>query len=94
MIIKLIKTIMGKIDARRFVPTQEEASKGARPMSQIEVLEALSLYKAQNPSKYEAKKEALFARYGLKAGDVAEPQPDSNDLELEALKSKVAKKSA
>lgn len=55
-------------------------------------LAALAAYKVQNPKKYEAKKEALFARYGLDAvKDSVDPVEDDNDKELKALKKKVTK---
>ena len=67
-----------------------------RPISKTdkaEALEAIAAYKKQNPVKYEAKKAALFARYGLDAvKDSVEETPDDNDKELEALKKKVTKK--
>ena len=43
-------------------------------------------YKAQNPTKYEQKKEALFARYGLSLDEEVVVEPDENDKELVALK--------
>ena len=55
-------------------------------------LEAIAAYKKQNPVKYEAKKEALFARYGLNVEDEPQEIPDESDLELEAIKKKVTKK--
>jgi len=56
-------------------------------------LEAIAAYKAQNPVKYETKKAALFAKYGLdELEDSVEPVEDDNDKELKALKKKVAKK--
>lgn len=55
-------------------------------------LEAIAAYKAQNPKKFEAKKEALYARYGLDAvKDSVEPVEDENDKELKELKKKVTK---
>lgn len=55
-------------------------------------LEAIAAYKAQNPIKYEQKKEALFKRYGLDiVKDSVEKTPDENDVELEAIKKKVTK---
>jgi len=55
-------------------------------------LEAIAAYKKQNPVKYAAKKEALFARYGLDSvKDEPQEIPDDNDLELEAMKKKVTK---
>ncbi len=57
-------------------------------------LEAIAAYKKQNPVKYEAKKEALFARYGLKTEEEPQEIPDDNDLELEAMKKAVTKKKA
>jgi len=57
-------------------------------------LEAIAAYKKQNPIKYEAKKEALFARYGLTVEEEPQEIPDESDLELEAIKKKVTKKAA
>jgi hypothetical protein len=96
MIMKLInklKTIfMAKIDQKKFVPTPEEQRQGAVAMVPAEIVEALAAYKKQNPIKYEQKKEALFARYGLTPDAVVDEEPDANDLELEAIKKTVAKK--
>ena len=56
-------------------------------------LEAIAAYKAQNPVKYEQKKEALFARYGLDSvKDSVDPVEDESDVELKELKKAVAKK--
>ena len=56
-------------------------------------LEAIAAYKVQNPKKFEAKKEALYARYGLDAvKDSVEPVEDENDKELKELKKAVSKK--
>ena len=58
-------------------------------------LAALKAYKAQNPVKYEQKKEALFARYGLAPETPVEVVQDENDKELEELTKTVkAKKNA
>ena len=55
-------------------------------------LEAIAAYKKQNPVKYEMKKAALFARYGLDSvEDSVDETPDENDIELEAMKKKVTK---
>ncbi len=57
-------------------------------------LEAIAAYKKQNPVKYELKKKALFARYGLNVVEDSasvEPVLDANDIELEAIKEKVTK---
>ena len=55
-------------------------------------LEALAAYKAQNPVKYEQKKEALFKRYGLDVKkDVVEVSEDDNDKELKELKETITK---
>ena len=62
--------------------------KGRAP---LEVIEALKNYRKQNPAKYEAKKAALFARYGLNAADETEvdtPEVDPEVQELEALAAK------
>jgi hypothetical protein len=62
---------------------------------QAEALEAIAAYKKQNPVKYEAKKEALFARYGLNLVEdetKVEETPDENDIELAKIKAKVTKK--
>lgn len=82
--IKLIKKLfMAKIDARP-IPKDDQAA----------ALAALAAYKAQNPVKYEQKKAALFARYGLDVVEDAakvEPVPDASDIELEEIKAKVVK---
>ncbi len=75
--------------SRRFVPTPEEAQKGALPLSKEEIVNALAAYKRQNPAKYEAKKASLLKRYGL--ADLPEAEPDESDKELETLKVKVKK---
>lgn len=55
-------------------------------------LAAIAAYKAQNPVKYEQKKKALFARYGLDAvEDSVEKTEDANDIELKELAKKVTK---
>ncbi len=60
--------------------------------NKAEALEAIAAYKKQNPVKYEQKKAALFARYGLDvAEDSDEQEPDANDIELESIKKKVTK---
>ena len=79
--IKLIKKIMARIEHKP-IPKDDKA----------EALEAIAAYKKQNPVKYEAKKEALFARYGLTLEEEPQEIPDTNDLELEAMKKKVTKK--
>ena len=82
---------MARIEHKKFAPLPNEVREGAVPMTKLEVIEALAAYKLQNPTKYEAKKAALFARYGLEQDAVVEPEPDANDLELEALKTKEKK---
>lgn len=61
---------------------------------QMEALRAIAAYKKQNPVKYEAKKEALFARYGLDLENEPEEIKDENDVELEELAKKVVKKTS
>lgn len=84
---------MAKLNTRKFKPTPEEIEQGAVPLEQIEILEALKKYKTQNPAKYEAKKEALFARYGFTLEDAPklDVEPDESDLELEELTKKTKK---
>lgn len=53
-------------------------------------LEAIINYKKQNPKKFEAKKEALFKKYGLEIVDVEVPK-DETDVKMEALKDKLTK---
>jgi hypothetical protein len=60
--------------------------------NKAEALEAIASYKKQNPVKYEMKKVALFARYGLTPDEEPQEIPDSNDLELAVIKKKVTKK--
>lgn len=92
-ILKIIMAVKDTIKTRKFRPSADEIQAGAQPMVAIEIIEALKAYKKQNPAKYEAKKEALFKRYGLTL-DV-EPQleevPDEADLELEELTKKAKK---
>lgn len=57
----------------------------------VEVLEALAAYKKQNPAKYEAKKAALFAKYGLNESDLTLEIQDESDKQLEELKKKAKK---
>lgn len=89
---KLIKTIMAKLAMKKFVPNGEDIQQGAVPMDKVEILEALAKYKAQNPIKYEAKKEALFAKYGLSPDEIVEQEPDANDIELAELTKKAKAK--
>jgi hypothetical protein len=58
------------IKHRNFFATPDEKKNGEQDMSKAEILKALELYKVQNPAKYEAKKEALMARYGLTEKDI------------------------
>ena len=93
MIKKIKELIMAKLNTRRLVPIGEELQQGAVPMDKVEILEALARYKVQNPAKYEAKKAALFARYGLKdEEEIADEELDESDVELAEL-TKKAKKS-
>ena len=58
-----------------------------------EVIDALLAYKRQNPAKFEAKKEALFARYGIELGTPIEEKPlDETEVLLTKAKSKLNKK--
>jgi len=79
---KILQTLKDKFMARiEYTPIPKD--------DQAAALEAIAAYKKQNPVKYEQKKEALFARYGLTLEDEPQEIPDSNDLELEAMKKKV-----
>lgn len=73
---------------RRFVPTPEEAARGAQPLATSEIIEALARYKLQNPAKYEVKKQALFKRYGIEIEPVAEIDEEIVKLEKAAKKAK------
>lgn len=83
-LIKLIKNLfMAKIEHKP-IPKDDKAA----------ALEAIAAYKKQNPIKYELKKEALFARYGLNVVEDSasvEPVEDANDLELKEIAKKVTK---
>lgn len=46
-------------------------------------IEALINYKRQNPAKFEAKKEALFARYGISLDTDIDAPKDETDVLLE-----------
>lgn len=58
---------------------------------QLAALEAIANYKKQNPVKYEAKKVALFKKYGLDIDEVPQEVQDENDVELEEVKKKVTR---
>lgn len=51
-----------------------------------DVIKALAAYKSQNPAKYEAKKSALFAKYGIEA--ITEEVEKTVEEELKIKKSK------
>lgn len=51
-----------------------------------EVLKALASYKAQNPAKYELKKAALFAKYGI--SEISEEVEKEVAEEVKAKKTK------
>lgn len=51
-----------------------------------EVIKALAAYKKQNPAKYEVKKAALFAKYGIET--ISEEVEKSVEEELNIKKSK------
>jgi len=88
----LITKVMARIEHKKFIPTPAEASEGATPMSKIEILNSIAAYKLQNPKKYETKKEALFARYGLALEEeVPEVAPDANDIEIAKIAKKLKK---
>lgn len=55
-------------------------------MPSEEVLKALATYKVQNPVKYEAKKKALFAKYGIE--NITEEVEKAVEEELTVKKSK------
>jgi len=81
----ILKAIINKIMARL---EHVRISKDDKEQA----LAAIAAYKVQNPVKYEHKKEALFARYGLDAvKDSVDAVEDENDKELKALKKKVTK---
>jgi hypothetical protein len=85
---------MAKIDHFKFAPSKQEIDQGAVPMDKMTILKYLTVYKEQNPTKYEAKKEALFARYGLNEDEVKPKEPDANDLELAEMAKKLTKKTS
>lgn len=61
-----------------------------------EVVAALKRYKAQNPTKYAAKKDALFLKYGIVEAikeEIEAKVEDEHDKELAAVE-KVVKKAA
>lgn len=49
-------------------------------------IEALMNYKKQNPVKFEAKKTALFAKYGIEDTTVIDPVEDDTDKKLKKAK--------
>jgi len=84
---------MAKLIQRKFKPTPEEVvATGIPPMEKEEILASLTAYKLQNPVKYEAKKAALFAKYGFNVQeDSVEVVPDANDIELAEIKENLTK---
>jgi hypothetical protein len=81
---RLLEVIKHKLMARiEYTPIPKE--------DKVAALEAIAAYKKQNPVKYEQKKEALFARYGLTVADEPQEIPDAADVELEAIKKKVTR---
>lgn len=91
LINKLKQLFMARIEHKKFAPLPNEIAEGATPMSKLEVIESLAKYKLQNPVKYEQKKAALFAKYGLALEEEKEIMKDESDIELEALKESVKK---
>lgn len=80
-ILKLIKKLMAKLEHKP-IPKDDKSA----------ALAAIAAYKAQNPAKYETKKAALFARYGLnEVEDSVEKTEDANDIELKELATKITK---
>ena len=71
---------MGKI-AQAPIPTDDQAA----------AIKALQAYKAQNPVKFAAKKDALYAKYGLSA-DLKIEVADEVDSELEEMADLVTSK--
>lgn len=68
-------TNMADINMKKFVEQPSD-----------EILKALATYKKQNPAKYEAKKEALFKKYGIES--ISEEVEKSIEEELNIKKSK------
>jgi sulfite reductase beta subunit-like hemoprotein len=66
---------MSDINMKKFVEQPTE-----------EVIKALAAYKKQNPAKYEAKKEALFKKYGIES--ISEEVEKGVEEELNIRKSK------
>lgn len=72
---------------------KENMARELKPISttdKLAALEAISNYKKQNPAKFEAKKEALFKKYGLELNEVELPK-DETDEKMDALKTKLSK---
>ena len=76
-----------------FKPMAQIEHKPIPTNDQVAALEAIKAYKKQNPLKYEAKKAALFKKYGLTPDAEVEEKPDENDIELAAI-TKTVKKNA
>lgn len=82
----MIKNIINKIKTMAKIQLQPiDANDKAA------AIDALMAYKKQNPAKFEAKKVALYAKYGLSEDTEIETK-DSSDIELEKAKAKVTKK--
>ena len=84
---------MAKIGFNYFRQTTPDGQVVELP--KLEIINALKAYKAQNPKKFAAKKEALFARYGIADAIKEEMEVilrDESDEELELAEKVVTKK--
>jgi hypothetical protein len=56
---------MANLHMNKFVATQADVDSGVGQLDKEGIINALIAYKKQNPAKFEAKKEALYKKYGL-----------------------------
>ncbi len=80
---------MANIHVKRFEATEANLANGEPQMSREEIINSIIAYKKQNPVKFAAKKEALFAKYGL--NDIPQEVEDDVVKELEAKKKSTKK---
>ncbi len=84
----LINT-MATMHMKKFKAAQADLESGVGQMDNTEIINALIAYKKQNPVKFEEKKEALYAKYGL--NEIPQEVEDEVVKELEEKKKNTKK---
>ena len=74
---------------KKFKAGQADLEAGVGQMDNTEIINALIAYKKQNPVKFEEKKEALYAKYGL--NEIPQEVEDEVVKELEEKKKNTKK---